>query len=374
MKKELMMLLATMATFAAFANPYTWTGGGADATSWNDENNWDPAGVPGGGDTATFTSAATIADGIVVSSGELKIYANAAAVAALEENAGLGLRDARIYDVRIENSEEDLVDILTPVRLMVTYADAMSIDEESSINLVSFNTYEPRAYSPGAVEGGDEIAALSFTADASAVYAVAEVGTLEAKVLTADGAGYNVTVSYGIDAHIPKGATLEVSEIPADSPEYEEYRSLAENAAVRAAGEEVGTARLFDIAIMYEGREVQPDVPVDVRIDFDDSIEKAEEEEFRMVHLGEGSTDVLDVSLQGDLKESGMDVDGVMFSNEFNRDLLRRRMEKCGKDLGRKCIRRLWQRGLCLDCTQLRGGSPVQFPHQFRPECSDRGG
>ena len=239
-----------------------------------------------------------------------------AAVTALEDNAGLGLRDARIYDVRIENAEEDLVDILTPVRLMVTYADAMSIDEESSINLVSFNTYEPRAYSPGAVEGGDEIAALSFTADASAVYAVAEVGTLEAKVLTADGAGYNVTVSYGIDAHIPKGATLEVSEIPADSPEYEEYRSLAENAAVRAAGEEVGTARLFDIAIMYEGREVQPDVPVDVRIDFDDSIEKAEEEEFRMVHLGEGSTDVLDVSLQGDLKESGMDVDGVMFSTD----------------------------------------------------------
>ena len=239
-----------------------------------------------------------------------------AAVAALEENAGLGLRDARIYDVRIENADEDLVDILTPVRLMVTYADTMSIDEESSINLVSFNTYEPRAYSPGAVEGGDEIAALSFTADASAVYAVAEVGTLEAKVLTADGTGYNVTVSYGIDAHIPKGATLEVSEIPADSPEYEEYRSIAENAAVRAAGEEVGTARLFDIAIMYEGREVQPDVPVDVRIDFDDSIEKAEEEEFRMVHLGEGSTDVLDVSLQGDLKESGMYVDGVMFSTD----------------------------------------------------------
>ena len=80
MKKELMMLLATIATFAALADSYTWTGGAADATLWNDENNWDPVGVPGGGDTATFTSAATIADGIVVSSGELKIYANAAAV------------------------------------------------------------------------------------------------------------------------------------------------------------------------------------------------------------------------------------------------------------------------------------------------------
>ena len=80
MKKSLITILATMATFAALANSYTWTGGGADATSWNDTGNWDPAGVPGGGDTATFTNAATIADGIVVSSGELKIYANAAAV------------------------------------------------------------------------------------------------------------------------------------------------------------------------------------------------------------------------------------------------------------------------------------------------------
>ncbi|MBQ6329836.1 MAG: hypothetical protein IJI35_12525, partial [Kiritimatiellae bacterium] len=80
MKKSLITILATMATFAALANSYTWTGGGADATSWNDENNWDPTGVPGGGDTATFTSAATIADGIVVSSDELKIYANGAVV------------------------------------------------------------------------------------------------------------------------------------------------------------------------------------------------------------------------------------------------------------------------------------------------------
>ena len=80
MKKSLITILATMATFAAFATAYTWTGGGTDATSWNDADNWDPAGVPGGGDTATFTNAATIADGIVVSSGELKIVASGAAV------------------------------------------------------------------------------------------------------------------------------------------------------------------------------------------------------------------------------------------------------------------------------------------------------
>ena len=80
MIRKIAMLMAAMATSAALATSYTWTGGGADATSWNDEDNWDPAGVPGGGDTATFTSAATIADGIAVSSGELKIVASAAAV------------------------------------------------------------------------------------------------------------------------------------------------------------------------------------------------------------------------------------------------------------------------------------------------------
>ena len=78
MKRKITMLVAAMAASVSLATSYTWTGSGADATSWNDEDNWDPAGVPGGGDTATFTSAATIADGIVVSSDELKIYANGA--------------------------------------------------------------------------------------------------------------------------------------------------------------------------------------------------------------------------------------------------------------------------------------------------------
>ena len=80
MKRKIAMLMVAMATSAALATSYNWTGGGADATLWNDEDNWSPVGVPGGGDTATFTSAATIADGIAVASGELKIVASGAAV------------------------------------------------------------------------------------------------------------------------------------------------------------------------------------------------------------------------------------------------------------------------------------------------------
>lgn len=79
-QKIVSFVTAMMAATVAFAGAYTWTGGGADATLWNDENNWSPAGVPGGGDTATFSSATTIADGIAVSSGELKIVASGAAV------------------------------------------------------------------------------------------------------------------------------------------------------------------------------------------------------------------------------------------------------------------------------------------------------
>jgi autotransporter-associated beta strand protein len=71
--KKAVLFLAGMLSIPAFAADYVWTGGGNDASSWNDTDNWEPSGVPGGGDSATFKTAATISEGIVVESGELKI-------------------------------------------------------------------------------------------------------------------------------------------------------------------------------------------------------------------------------------------------------------------------------------------------------------
>ena len=79
MKNTIFALAATLAV-SAFAQEYSWTGGGSDTSSWNDAANWEPQRVPGGGDSATFKTAATITDGIIVESGELKITAKAVSV------------------------------------------------------------------------------------------------------------------------------------------------------------------------------------------------------------------------------------------------------------------------------------------------------
>ncbi|MBR2983027.1 MAG: hypothetical protein IKC80_07330, partial [Kiritimatiellae bacterium] len=71
--KKSVLFLAGMLSIPAFAADYVWTGGGSDTSSWNDAANWEPQGVPGGGDSATFEKAATVTDGIIVESGELKV-------------------------------------------------------------------------------------------------------------------------------------------------------------------------------------------------------------------------------------------------------------------------------------------------------------
>lgn len=78
--KKTALFLAGVLSVPVFAVDYVWTGGGSDTSSWNDAANWEPQRVPGGGDSATFKTAATITDGIIVESGELKITAKAVSV------------------------------------------------------------------------------------------------------------------------------------------------------------------------------------------------------------------------------------------------------------------------------------------------------
>lgn len=76
--KKLVTVVSCAIAGMAMAADYSWVGGAS--TSWNTSSNWSPSGVPGAGDTATFTSDATINDGIVTEGGQLRIVANGAAV------------------------------------------------------------------------------------------------------------------------------------------------------------------------------------------------------------------------------------------------------------------------------------------------------
>jgi len=73
------------------AATYTWTGGG-DVSNWSDSSNWDPVGVPNGGDTANFniSSDLTFSSDIDISSGYLTICHTGAVISITGAITGQG--------------------------------------------------------------------------------------------------------------------------------------------------------------------------------------------------------------------------------------------------------------------------------------------
>ena len=110
--------------------------------------------------------------------------------------------------------------------------------------------------------------------------------TMEMNVLASDGHNYKITVTYGGDAGVPEGASLEVSELTDESELYDEYVTKTED----ALGMEEGSAsniRLFDIKIVdQDGQKVEITAPVDVKIEM---VDVADESDAQVVHFADGA-------------------------------------------------------------------------------------
>ena len=158
---------------------------------------------------------------------------------------------------------------------------------------------------------------VSFESNSFSVYGIVGTETLTTNYITAEGDTYTITVTYGKEAEIPKGATLEVNEIVSGGKDYTEYVEQAAKAL--AIGEEVpfvNAARLFDISIMADGKKVEPKAPVEVKIEYANAENLNETSEVGAVHFKESTfkteTEVMDVNVQG---EEGK-VDGVTFTTD----------------------------------------------------------
>jgi hypothetical protein len=91
--------------------------------------------------------------------------------------------------------------------------------------------------------------------------------TVEKTVTASDGQDYLVSVTYSSDSGVPADAALEVTELLADTPEYENYV----NRAAEALGQEVerlSFAHAFNIALVNAstGEHYQPTRPVKVSV------------------------------------------------------------------------------------------------------------
>ena len=69
--KRLILVACACAAGVAVASDYAWQGGASGA--WNTDSNWNPNGVPGAGDTATFSADTEITDDFAVGEGTLTI-------------------------------------------------------------------------------------------------------------------------------------------------------------------------------------------------------------------------------------------------------------------------------------------------------------
>ncbi|MBQ9662129.1 MAG: VWA domain-containing protein [Oscillospiraceae bacterium] len=156
------------------------------------------------------------------------------------------------------------------------------------------------------VEAGDWalISMLPFSSEEELTVTMkdGEVFTIKVKdaqitthVLTADGIGYTITITYDEAAGIPNGSELTAREITPNEDIYQDYWDAAEE-QLRDENDTAGIsgARFFDISIVSNGQKVEPKTAVEVKITQDEPVELAEDEDLRIVHFMEVGIEVID--------------------------------------------------------------------------------
>lgn len=172
-------------------------------------------------------------------------------------------------------------------------------------------------------------------------------------VITSDGKDFIITVTYGNDAQIPDGAKLEAEEIDPESSAYLEYinrtkialaartvEKATENEEVFEAATDdtegnsdadnmktdennIDFARFFDIRIMKDGNTIEPKAAVKVSVTYANAVEMEEGDELLAVHFGEQGTELIDTSIDQEMKEivftqGSFSVTGTVVSTNAN--------------------------------------------------------
>ncbi len=151
--------------------------------------------------------------------------------------------------------------------------------------------------------------------------------TAAAGKLNYKGDDYEITVSYDEDANLPADAELSVKEIyDGGSDEmqavYDAYYEKSLEAVQEKSADDVNItfARYFDISIMYNGEELEPETDVDVKISYKKNApEVAEENEVQVVHFEDDEDDAKTLTEQKndvEVKTSEEKLDQVTFKTD----------------------------------------------------------
>lgn len=138
---------------------------------------------------------------------------------------------------------------------------------------------------------GKEFADLVYLeSENSSVYAIVETHELTTRYISADGSNYAISVEYDKDAQIPETAELKVSELDPNSKEYEEC--FYEAYGKLPAGKVIKEARFFDISIINDGQEIEPESEVSVKISYDQPLDLEDDNEVMSVHFTDSGAEL----------------------------------------------------------------------------------
>ena len=162
-----------------------------------------------------------------------------------------------------------------------------------------------------AKQSGEKQPDLKEKQNASAESAPSEKAPVyKAGELNFEGKKYDITASYEKKAGIPEGTELQVEEISKDQDLYDEYYEKALKELKKDAGKYkvsgLSFARFYDIALMTEGKEIEPKDTVNVTISYDQGISAKESDHVHILHFTENKkTGKIESEI---LKESDIDV------------------------------------------------------------------
>ena len=142
--------------------------------------------------------------------------------------------------------------------------------------------------------------------ESSPVYAVVETKEITRRTLTAEGSDYKISVEYGEDANIPNSAELRATELKQGSTV---YSSLLNQAKEEIPDDRiVSDARFFDITILNDGEEIEPESEVNVKITYNDSLELQNDSELMAVHFTDNGAEINKEVKTADTKDGGSEV------------------------------------------------------------------
>ena len=186
---------------------------------------------------------------------------------------------ARFYAVSFVLGEDE-VKPAGEVKILIEYKEPIIIANEAGIDAVCYDKDNAEnteildsMVDIEAREDGKAVKSVTFESEMVFVYGIIGTETdkeqeeAQAKILKAVGDSYEVTVTFAPEAVLPEDAVLEVSEIKQGTPEYEQYKALAESSSAQAK-EKVEYARFFNIRVLSGGEEIKPDssMKVDIRL------------------------------------------------------------------------------------------------------------